>query len=76
MRKIVIIIIFHFLCLYCSFGQYSSCDPVVLNDIYTPLGSFVGALAYNCEYDAATRLALDNEYAKNYPNAIRHHFKY
>jgi len=71
MKKIVIILALNCLYLYVSFGQTPPCEAIILNDIYTPLGNQVNALMYDCDYDEGTKLAMDNDYANKYPNAIQ-----
>jgi hypothetical protein len=67
MKKILIIVMFNFLCLYFSFGQ---CDDVEMYDLYTPMGSSIESWI-NCEEDLGFRLYLDQSYARGYPNTIQ-----
>jgi hypothetical protein len=65
MKKVAIILMLNFMCIYVSWGQ---CDDVQMYDIYTPIGSSV-ATWITCEASTVNRAANDDYYRFVYPSA-------
>ncbi len=71
MKKVIIILIINFLCLHFSFGQYDYCEeqePLVMFDIYTPMGSVVKTHLVVCEQFVWVSKKIDSLYLVEFPD--------